>query len=195
MPDDLTPRQHDILNALADAVRERGYPPSVRELGEAAGLHSPATVHAHLRQLEAKGYIRRVPGHPRALEVRLPAGRRAVPVVGRVAAGPPLLAVEERAGALPPAVAEDASFALTVRGDSMIGAGIQDGDTVLVRRQDDADNGALVVALVDDEATVKRLRRTPDGPVLVAENPAYAPIAPDNLRILGVVVGLYRRIS
>lgn len=196
MPDPLTRRQQDILSALTRALRERGYPPSVRELGDAAGLRSPATVHAHLRQLEEKGYIRRVPGQPRTVEVVVRSTGAEVPVIGRVAAGLPLLAVEERLGAVPAALPglPDDVFGLEIRGDSMTGAGIQNGDMVLVHRQEDADDGDIVLALVEDEATVKRLFRTPEGPRLVAENPAYAPLMPNDLRILGKVVGLYRRL-
>jgi repressor LexA len=193
MPEELTPRQRDILEALTRGLRERGYPPSIRELGEATGLSSPASVHAHLRKLQAKGYIRRVPGQSRALEIRVPA---AVPVMGRVAAGPPLLAVEEMLGAVPaqlPGV-DERVFALRVRGDSMIGAGIQDGDMVLVRPQEEAQDGDIVLALIGDEATVKRFERIPGGARLKAENPAYAPIETRDLRILGKVVGLYRQL-
>jgi repressor LexA len=199
---DLTPRQRDILAALEQAIARTGYVPSVRELGAAVGLRSTATVHNHLHQLERRGYIRRAPSQARAIEVLMPTltprqALRPVRVLGRVPAGPARLAVEEAEGtlALPIAfVSQPSPFALRVRGDSMVGAGIQDGDYVVVEPRDHADLGTIVVALLGDEATVKRLELAPDGPRLVAENPAYPPVPARDVRILGRVVGVYRTL-
>jgi repressor LexA len=202
---DTTPRQRRILEYIQETVRARGYPPTVREIGEAVGLTSSSSVHAQLENLSRKGLLRKDPTKPRAIEV---AGTRApgaveVPVIGRIAAGAPVLAEENVEGYL--AVAEDLAgpgelFALRVQGDSMVGAGILQGDLVIVRRQDLAENGAVVAALVpgpaEDEATIKRLRRTGRRIVLVPENPAMEPFEmPDGGRILGVVVSVLRRLS
>jgi len=198
---DLTPRQRDLLEALEEGIARNGFVPSVRELGQALGLKSTATVHNHLHQLERRGYIRRNMHQARAIEVLAPRLRdahtvTATPVVGRVPAGPPSLAQEEVLGslALPMGAAADRTFALRVRGDSMVGAGIEDGDYVIVERRDDAEAGAIVVALLGDEATVKRLSLDPDGPYLRAENPRYAPIPARDARIVGRVVGIYRSL-
>jgi len=210
----LTPRQRDLLWALARSIQRNGYPPSIRELGSVLGMRSTATVYNHLHQLERKGYIRRSPNSPRAIEVlQLPdpdAVRKPdvgtpqtsdpleatldVRVLGRITAGMPILAQEDAAaGSLSvPASRAGATFALRVQGDSMEGAGIHDGDYVLVRAQDTAEHGAIVVALIGDEATVKRLRDTPDGPVLAPENPKYRSIPAREARILGRVLAIYR---
>jgi repressor LexA len=199
--DGLTPRQRELLAALEAAIARTGYAPSVRELCAALGLRSTATVHSHLRQLERAGRIRRASHQARAIEVLsrpLPEreGVRSVPVLGRVPAGAPLTAYEEADGALPvpDLVPERRLFALRVRGDSMVGAGILDGDYVLVEPREDVEPGSVVVALLGEEATVKRLTVRPDGPWLVAENPAYPPIGAREARILGRVVALYRPV-
>lgn len=208
----LTRRQRQVLEFIALRIRERGYPPSVREIGEAIGLSSSSTVHGHLNRLEEKGFIRRDPTKPRAIELlRLPAdagpvpigpragGGVAVPVLGRVPAGQPLLALQqaEELVILPPSLVGAAeAFLLRVAGDSMVGAEIRDGDLVLVRRQDWAEDGDIVVALTDgEEATVKRFHRRGDRVVLLPENPAYDPIElpAERVRILGKVIGLFRR--
>lgn len=209
----LSRRQRQVLEFIVRRLRERGYPPSVREIGNALGLRSSSTVHGHLNRLEEKGFIRRDPTKPRAIEVlRLPAdagpppavpragGGIAVPVLGRVPAGQPLLALQqaEELVVLPPSlVGGGEAFLLRVTGDSMLGAGIRDGDLVLVRRQDWAEDGDIVVALTDgEEATVKRFRRRGDRVALLPENPAYPPIElpAAQVRVLGKVVGLFRRL-
>lgn len=203
MAGELTGRQKQILEFIRSRIRERGYPPSVREIGEALGLRSSATVHGHLSRLEEKGYIRRDPTKPRAIEL-LTAGRPersvAVPILGRVTAGQPLLAAEqvEDVWALPwSLVRSEEAFLLRVRGDSMIGAGIQDGDLVLVRRQDHAERGDIVVALLDDEATVKRFFPEGGQVRLQPENPDHEPIRVPaaRVRVLGKVIGLFRRLD
>lgn len=181
-----------------------GYAPSVRELCDALGLRSTATVHQHLHQLERRGYIRRPAHRARAIEFLVPrrdpapvlGGVAHVRVLGRVPAGSPRLATEELEGslAIPDQSMSGRAFALRVRGDSMVGAGIQDGDYVVVMGGDDAPNGSVVVALLGEEATVKRLRLRADGPWLEAENPAYPPIAAREARVLGQVIGIYRSV-
>ncbi len=198
----LTPRQREILEYIRRQIRDNGYPPSVREIGEAIGLSSSSTVHGHLARLEEKGYLRRDPDKPRAIEIT---GERhlrlqhmvAVPLIGRITAGEPILAVEniEDTYALPhDLVQSDSAFMLRVEGESMIGAGIANGDIVIVRPQDTARNGDIVVALLGDDATVKRYFREGDHARLQPENPAMQPILTRDVRILGIVVGLYRRL-
>lgn len=202
----LTERQRKILDFIATTRDERGYPPSVREIGEAVGLHSPSSVHAQLATLAQKGYLTKDPTKPRAITVHSaePAPSRAhtnvveVPLVGRIAAGGPILAeqnVEDTMSLPKDLVGSGTLFALTVRGDSMTGAGILDGDTVIIRQQPDAHDGEIVAALVgDDEATVKRLSRKGGKVRLLAENPAYDPIEPDEVSVLGKVVAVLRRV-
>ncbi|MEN8234481.1 MAG: transcriptional repressor LexA [Actinomycetota bacterium] len=206
---DLTDRQRQILDVITQTVRDRGYPPSVREIGDTVGLSSPSTVHSHLSALERTGYLRRDPSKPRAIEViddgggsmslvRAPV--RDVPLVGRIAAGSPILAEEDIQEIYPlptELVGNDPVFMLDVRGDSMIDAGIFDGDYVVVRRQPTANNGQLVAALVsEEEATVKRLRRKDGRVILEAENPDYAPMVfTEGVEILGVVVAVLRRVE
>lgn len=199
--DELTQRQREILAALRDGIARTGFVPSVREIGAAVGLRSTASVHGHLHELERRGYIRRSLQKARAIELLEGGGReaeavRAAPVVGRVPAGPPLLAQEDRTDdlLLPAADVGERTFALRVRGDSMIGAGILDGDYVVVEAREDAEDGTIVVALLGEEATVKRLSRRRDGPWLVAENPVYAPLPAREARILGRVIGIYRSV-
>jgi repressor LexA len=205
---DISARQREILDLILSTVQERGYPPSVREIGEAVGLNSPSTVHSHLSSLVKAGYLRRDPSKPRAIEVTAP-GRaqpdlrrapvRDVPLLGRIAAGSPLLAEEDIEDILPlptQLVGNDPVFMLRVQGDSMIEAGIFDGDLVVVRRQADADDGDIVAALIDgEEATVKRLRRSPGKVILLPENPAYEPMVfTDGVQLLGRVVAVLRRL-
>lgn len=196
----LTKRQEQIFDCIKRSVREKGYPPSVREIGAAVGLNSSATVHSHLASLEHKGLIRRDPTKPRAIEIldqAFSAGSDAipVPVVGRVTAGVPILAVEniEEYFPLPRHVIRDQEvFILSVRGDSMIEAGILDGDHVIVRKQSAAQNGDIVVAMIGDEATVKTFYREKDHVRLQPENSALSPILTKDVTILGKVIGLYR---
>lgn len=206
---DLTDRQRAILEFIRDTHRRRGYPPSVREIGDAVGLQSPSSVHAQLSTLAARGYLRKDPTRPRAIVVTAdPSGRpvaepdpadvRRVPLLGQIAAGSPLLAEENLEETIPvpdSLVAAGTLFALRVKGDSMLEAGILDGDTVIVRQQPDADDGDIVAALVgDDEATVKRLRRRGSSVTLEPANPAYEPISSDEVRVLGRVVAVLRRL-
>lgn len=199
----VTVRQRRILDFIRKTVEARGYPPTVREIGEAVGLTSSSSVHAQLANLEKKGLLRKDPSKPRAIEVS--GSRRAesvtVPLVGRVAAGTPILAEEQVEDylAVPAGFAGEEHFALTVAGDSMTGAAILDGDIAVARRQDVAQDGDIVVALVpglaEDEATVKRLQRKGRELVLVPEHPAMEPFPlPEGGRILGVVVSVLRKI-
>jgi len=207
----LSTRQRQVLDYIAATVSERGYPPAVREIGDALGLSSPSTVHAHLSSLVRFGYLRRDPSKPRAIEVvgtpsdtsagDLPhrGAVRDVPLVGRIAAGSPILADESVEEVLPlpeSLVGRGPVFMLRVRGDSMVDAGILDGDLVVIRSQPDADDGALVAALVDgEEATVKRLRRRDGAVVLEAANPAYHPMVfTSGVEVLGVVVSVLRSV-
>jgi repressor LexA len=197
-----------VLDFILSTVEERGYPPSVREIADAVGLASPSTVHAHLEALQRKGYIRKDATKPRAIEVHYapgvgPAaarsGVRHIPLVGRIAAGSPTQALQEIEDVMPlPAaiVGDGEFFMLRVKGESMIDAGIHDGDYVVVRKQSDATPGSIVAALLDDEATVKTLVRQGTRTILKAENPAYAPIevTEENSRILGKVVALLRSL-
>ena len=208
----LTARQQEIWKFLTDYVDGHGYPPTVREIGEAVGLASPSTVHAHLANLERAGLIKRDPTKPRALELRRdprpePARTAAadvhrLPLVGDIAAGGPLLAEEnlEDYLAVPEPLARGGEeFLLRVKGDSMVNAGILDGDLVVVRRQQTAQNGEIVVALAGqdegaDEATVKRFFRE-DGRVrLQPENDALEPIYADHVHVLGRVTGVFRTL-
>jgi repressor LexA len=202
--DNLTDRQRRILDYIAETVDDRGYPPSVREIGDAVGLHSPSSVHAQLATLAEKGLLAKDPTKPRAISLhrRAPGSAKRhstteVPLLGRIAAGGPILAEEnlEDTMTLPrDLVGSGTLFALTVRGDSMVGAGIMDGDTVVVRQQSSAEDGEIVAALIDDEATVKRLARRGTRVRLLAENPAYEPLEPAELSLLGKVVAVLRRV-
>ena len=192
--------QAKILAYIERATLQKGYPPSVREICEAIGLKSTSTVHGHLIRLEKKGLLYRDSMKPRAISV--PADHQAyrsdmvqVPVVGQVTAGVPILATEniEDFIALPQAmVGSGEHFILSVRGESMIGAGILDGDYVIVRKQNTADNGDIVIAMIEDEATVKRFYKENGVFRLQPENPTMDPIIVDELTILGKVVSLYR---
>lgn len=201
---ELTERQAAIVRFITACVQRNGYPPSMREIGAAVQLASTSSVAHQLMALERKGVLYRDPNRPRAYRVRSAwapeAGDRSripvdVPLVGRIAAGAPLLAEEmvEDVYCMPrQVVGEGELFALTVSGDSMIEAAICDGDIVTVRRQDSADHGDIVAALLDDEATVKQLRRQEGQVWLMPRNPAYAPIPGDRAQILGKVVGVMR---
>jgi repressor LexA len=206
----LTGRQREIVDYLSEYVRERGYPPTVREIGEAVGLASPSTVHAHLANLERAGLLRRDPTKPRALELvgRERAAREeskllSLPLVGDIAAGGPLLAednIEDYLEVPELLAAGGADFLLRVKGESMVQAGILDGDYVVVRKQQDARNGDIVVALAGedesaDEATVKRFFRE-DGRVrLQPENDVLEPIYAQHVQVLGKVIGVFRQVS
>ncbi|WP_119731722.1 MULTISPECIES: transcriptional repressor LexA [Thermomonospora] len=217
----LTPRQRMVLEVIRDSVQRRGYPPSMREIGEAVGLTSTSSVSHQLRTLQRKGFLRRDPNRPRAVEVRMPgsvpvrsegaapqsfegsAGQESVPapalvpLVGRIAAGGPILAEEtvEDVFALPrQLVGEGTHFLLKVSGDSMIDAAIADGDWVVVRQQPVAENGDIVAAMIDGEATVKTFKRK-DGHVwLMPQNAAYDPIPGDEASVLGRVVAVLRKV-
>jgi repressor LexA len=209
---DLTQRQRKILEFIRGAVERNGYPPSVREIGEAVGLVSPSSVAYQLKELERKGYLRRDPNRPRAVDVRPPselmpedeeavrAARPApayVPVLGRIAAGGPILAEQAVEDVFPlprELVGEGTLFLLQVKGDSMLDAAICDGDWVAVRQQPTANNGEIVAAMLDGEATVKTYRNR-DGHVwLLPHNPAFDPIPGDDATIMGRVVAVLRRI-
>jgi repressor LexA len=202
----ISDRQQSILEFIRSEVRERGYPPSVREIGEAVGLASSSTVHGHLDRLEKKGYIRRDPTKPRAIELLGDDHQRdlfqhsivRVPLVGKVTAGNPITAIEniEEYFPLPAHMVRDGEvFMLTVIGESMIEAGIHDGDYVIVRQQPTAMNGEIVVAMTEeDEATVKTFYRERDHVRLQPENPALDPIILNQVTILGKVIGVFREI-
>jgi len=226
--DGLTARQRRVLEVIRDAVERRGYPPSMREIGEAVGLTSPSSVAHQLGSLERKGYLRRDPHRPRAIEVRSPDASLApadagagpvrvadgsevdqtgsgddrpvpvyVPLVGRIAAGGPILAEQaiEDVFALPrQLVGEGELFLLEVRGDSMLGAAICDGDWVVVRQQPVAENGDIVAAMIDGEATVKTFKRRGGHVWLMPHNKDYQPIAGDDATILGRVTAVLRRV-
>lgn len=216
----LTWRQRKVLQVIRDSVQRRGYPPSMREIGEAVGLTSTSSVSYQLATLQRKGYLRRDAGRPRTVEVRLPghpAIRPAeadvpqddlpmditsqetayVPLVGRIAAGGPILAEESIEDIFPlpkQVVGEGTLFLLNVAGDSMINAAIADGDWVVVRQQPQAENGDIVAAMIDGEATVKTFKRSGGHVWLMPHNPSYAPIPGDDAAILGRVVAVLRRV-
>jgi repressor LexA len=193
-----TERQRRILDVIRAFTAEHGYPPSVREIGERVGLSSSSTIHAHLKALEARGLISRDPTKPRALRSASTPEALVVPVLGRVAAGVPITAQEDVEGefVLPIDFAPRASdaFMLRVQGDSMIDAAILDGDLILVRPQRSAENGEIVVAMLDGEATVKRFYREPGRIRLQPENQAMAPIYASDVEIVGRVEAVVRRL-
>ncbi|MGJ9381566.1 transcriptional repressor LexA [Salipaludibacillus sp. CF4.18] len=204
----LSSRQQAIFDFIKSEVKDRGYPPSVREIGEAVGLASSSTVHGHLSRLEKKGYIRRDPTKPRAIEVlglhddSSQVNHTAsiqIPVIGKVTAGQPITAIENVEEYLPlPAsfVQDEQSFILEISGDSMIEAGIFDGDYVVVRQQSHANNGEIVVAMTeDDEATVKRFFKEDNYFRLQPENSTLDPIILDKVTILGKVIGVFRTLQ
>ena len=198
--------QDRILSYIQTEIKNRGYAPSVREIGEAVGLKSPSTVHGHLTRLEKKGLLHRDAMKPRAMgisnskqasEPELTSLVTGIPLIGHVAAGNPILAVENTEAVLPlPAdfVGDGELFMLRVRGESMINAGILDGDYLVVRSQPDAQNGEIVVALIDDEATVKRFYKENGHFRLQPENDFMEPIIVPNVVILGKVVSLLRKV-
>jgi repressor LexA len=193
----LTARQNEVLQLIQKTVEARGYPPSLREIGRHFGMVGTRAVEKHLIALEKKGVLRKGSG-PRALQVTGRASGRSVPIVGRVAAGRPILAEEHRLGTLllDPAIARDKGcFLLKVKGESMKGAAILEGDLVLVKPQPDADSGEIVVAMIEGEATVKRLIRKRGQLILQPENRAFDPITmteKDSFQILGKVIGVFR---
>ena len=222
----LSLRQRKVLQVIRDSVQERGYPPSMREIGEAVGLTSTSSVSYQLSTLQRKGYLHRDVGRPRTVEVRLPghpavrpeqqavngtaeaevpadgmdiASQEAtyVPLVGRIAAGVPITADQQVEDIFPlprQLVGEGSLFMLKVAGDSMINAAIADGDWVVIRQQEDAENGEIVAAMIDGEATVKTLKQS-DGHVwLMPHNPAFTPILGDDATILGKLVAVLRRV-
>jgi repressor LexA len=215
-PAGLTPRQRKVLEVIRDWVDRFGYPPSVREIGDAVGLTSTSSVHHQLRTLERKGYLRRDPNRTRAVDVRSPEDVEVsttpaadstrgdlqpapalVPLLGNIAAGGPILAEQAVESVFPlprEIVGEGELFLLNVRGDSMIEAAIRDGDWVVVRQQPVAENGEIVAAMIDGEATVKTFKRR-DGHIwLMPANPAYDPIPGDDATVLGRVVAVLRRL-
>ena len=214
----LTWRQRKVLQVIRDSVQRRGYPPSMREIGEAVGLTSTSSVSYQLSTLQSKGYLRRDAGRPRTVEVRLP-GHPAVrpeaeepeetaldiasqdaayvPLIGRIAAGGPILADEAIEDIFPlpkQLVGNGTLFLLKVVGDSMINAAIADGDWVVVRQQPVAENGDIVAAMIDGDATVKTFKRADDHIWLMPHNPAYTPIPGDDATILGKIVAVLRRV-
>jgi repressor LexA len=201
LTEQLSDRQNRILDYIRYVTKTRNYPPSVREIGEAVGLSSSSTVHNHLNQLERRGLIKRDPSKSRTVqlvaEIEADQERRnavSVPIVGHVAAGSPILAEQniEDHVLLSSDLAKEGYFLLRVRGDSMIDAGILDGDLVLVRPQHEASNGSIVVAMIDGDATVKRFERSNGHVKLIAENPAYQPIVTNNVSLVGIVRGVIR---
>ncbi len=199
---DLTKRQKEIFDFIRRYASRYGYPPTVREIGKAVGLHSSSTVHAHLANLEKVGLLRRDPTKPRAIELLVDRAKRVMrapglPLVGHVAAGEPILAEEniEEYVQVPSVIGgEQGDYILQVKGDSMQDAGILEGDYVVVSQADDADNGEIVVALIEDEATVKRFYREKDRVRLQPANKAYKPIRTRDAKVLGRVIGVYRRV-
>lgn len=201
----LSAREEEILNLLRQGIMENGYPPTVREICAMTGLKSTATVHGYLERLEKKGYIKKAEDKPRAITIINHEDYYAdaveavlVPLVGEVAAGSPILATEniETSYPLPKEMVKESDcFLLRIRGESMIEAGILPGDLVLVRRQNAADNGDIVVALIEDEATVKRFFKEKNQVRLQPENSIMEPIFTKDVNILGKVIGLLRTIS
>jgi repressor LexA len=200
---DLTKRQKEIFDFIRRYAAKTGYPPTVREIGKAVGLHSSSTVHAHLANLEKAGLLRRDPSKPRAIELLLDKAKKAIrppaglPLVGQVAAGAPVLAEEniEEYLEIPNVIGgEEGDYVLRVRGESMKDAGILEGDFVVVRPSDDAPDGQIVVALIGEEATVKRFFREADHVRLQPENATMEPIISSDARVLGKVVGVFRAV-
>jgi repressor LexA len=199
---DLSKRQREIFDYIRRYLSRHGYPPTVREIGKAVGLHSSSTVHAHLAKLESLGLLKRDPSKPRAIEVMVERAKRAIrptglPLVGNVAAGQPILAEEniEEYLDVPSVIGgENGDYVLRVRGESMKDAGILGGDYAVVRPSEVAEDGEIVVALVGDEATVKRFFREADHIRLQPENEAMEPIRDRDVRLLGKVVGVFRSV-
>jgi len=204
MPEPLSKKQEEVFNFLKNQIRKKGYPPTVREICDAVNLSSTSTVHAHLETLERKGYIRRSPTKNRSIEILednfygFSDQIVSVPIVGQVTAGVPILAQENIEGSFPIPVEyipNKQTFMLHIKGDSMIKAGIHDKDLIVVSQQRDADNGDIVVALIDDTATVKTFYRENNGYIrLQPANDSFQPIVVKDCEILGKVVGLYRKV-
>ena len=201
--DELTPRRRQILDFIATTIQERGYPPTVREIGAEIGLKSSSSVHYHLRVLEDEGYITRDGSLTRALRVSGSgesadrSGTTYLPLVGRVAAGAPILATENIERLVPTSAdlfGQGELFLLEVKGDSMIEAGILDGDLVVVNQQPTAEDGEIVVAMLDDEATVKHLHRHPDRVELRPANSTMDPIFAEDVQVIGRVCGVIRSL-
>ncbi len=202
MRKELTKRQRQVLDFIIDYVRDSGYPPTVREIASAFSMSSKGA-YDHLVAIEKKGYIRRDPAKPRAIELldfvhgRVPGSVVEIPVLGKVAAGEPLLAtqnIERTISLSSDMIRTEEPFALGIKGDSMIGAGILEGDYVIVKQQRNAEQGDIVVALIGDEATVKRFYRADDHIELHPENPTMKPIIVKDVTILGKVIGLFREM-
>lgn len=206
--EELTDRQKQIFDYIIQEINKKGYPPSVREIGKAVGLKSPASVHSHLKTLEKLNYIRRDPSKPRAIEIlyknqnkkdnKLEKNMLYIPMVGKVTAGVPVLAEEnvDDYFPVPAGYLKNTNkdfFMLEVRGDSMINVGIYDGDLVIAQKQNHAENGEVVIGLIEDEATVKTYYKEKDHIKLQPENDSYEPILGKNIKVLGKVVGLYRK--
>ncbi len=208
----LSSRQRQIYSFIVEEIEQKGYPPSVREIGKAVGLKSPASVHNHLKTLERLDYIRRDPSKPRAIEILDNEKKEKdfkdnfdkemihVPIVGRVTAGIPILAEENIEDYFPVPtsfikVRGKKLFMLEIDGESMINAGIEDGDYVIAQQQNTANNGEIVIALIDNRATVKRFYKREDYVELKPENPNYDPILVKNVKLLGKVVGLFRNFE
>ena len=203
MSDRLSPKQEQILNFIKECILDRGYPPAVREICESVGLKSTSSVHSHLETLESKGYIKRYPSRPRAIEIcddnfqMIRTEMVHIPVVGRVAAGEPILAEEHIESYFPipsECVPRGESFSLTVRGDSMINAGIFNGDKIFVSSCQTASNGDIIVALIDDSATVKTFYKENGHIRLQPENDEMEPIIVSDCQILGKVFGVFRTL-
>jgi repressor LexA len=200
---DLTKRQKEIFDFIRKYAAKTGYPPTVREIGKAVGLHSSSTVHAHLANLEKIGLLKRDPSKPRAIELLFDKAKKTIrpesglPLVGQVAAGAPILAEEnvEEYLEIPDVIGgEEGDYVLQVRGESMKNAGILEGDYVIVRPADDATDGEIVVALIGDEATVKRIYREADHVRLQPENEEMEPIRTTEAQVLGRVIGVFRKV-
>lgn len=205
MYEDLTERQLAMLNYIKNEIRSKGYPPSVREMGQAVGLTSSSTAHANLTTLEDKGYLRRDPTKPRAIEITDGSFIQTmkemvnIPIIGKITAGQPILAVENAEDSFPMPLdfigpTNKDLFMLNVSGDSMIEAGILDGDYVIIEKADFAQNGEIVAVLIEDEATIKRFFKENGHIRLQPENRCMTPIIVDDVKILGKVAGLFRRM-
>ena len=207
--EELSERQLSILNFIVKEIKEKGYPPSVREIGKAVGLKSPASVHNHLKTLEKYNYLRRDPSKPRAIEILYNPFEKEgdqfdkemvhIPLVGKVTAGEPILAEENIEDYFPVPIdyittSGKELFMLQIKGSSMINAGIHDGDFVIASQQNHADNGDIIIALLEDEATVKTFYKEEDHVRLQPENENMEPIIASNVMVLGKVTGLYRRL-
>lgn len=194
----ISEKQRSILEFIESYTDANGYPPSVREIGAAVGLRSPSSVHAHLKHLRELGYLEKQDHKTRTLTLAGHTGSsgKRVPILGKVTAGMPILAVEEAEGVLHTDIKGGGQyFALRIQGESMLGAGILDGDYIVVRSQNHAQQGDIIVALLEDEATCKRLEKRGEHIWLMPENPAFEPIPGDEARILGVVTKVIRNYN